>query len=132
TMQLAPAYDDVSRTVHDFLSERLEATGAAGIDPARIVLDPGYGFGKSHEHNLALLRHQAGLKVLGRPLLAGWSRKGTLGHLTGRALGDRLVASVAAALAAVSHGARIVRVHDVGATIDALRVWDAAGLTPRA
>ena len=93
-----------------------------------ITLDPGIGFGKTPEHNLALLRRQRELLDLDLPLLLGWSRKSTLGQLTGRPVEQRLVASVTAALAAVQHGARIVRVHDVGATADALRVWEAAGL----
>jgi len=92
------------------------------------VLDPGIGFGKRSEHNVALLARQHELLALGLPILAGWSRKGTLGRITGRDVGDRLVASVTAALAAVQHGARIVRVHDVAETVDALKVWAAAGL----
>ena len=92
------------------------------------MLDPGIGFGKTVEHNVELLRRQRELLTLGRPLLVGWSRKSTLGALTGRAVGDRLAASLAAALASVVHGARIIRVHDVAATADALKVWRAAGL----
>jgi dihydropteroate synthase len=95
----------------------------------RIVLDPGIGFGKSVAHNLDLLRRQSELLALGRPLLVGWSRKSTLGVLTGRDVSQRQAASVAAALAALQSGARIVRVHDVAATVDALKVWAAAGLT---
>jgi dihydropteroate synthase len=128
TMQATPYYGDVVREVSDFLLETVGKVVAAGVEPERLVLDPGYGFGKTHEHNLALLRGQAGLMGLGYPLLAGWSRKGTLGQLTGRAVGERQVASVAAALAAVSRGARVVRVHDVAATVDGLKVWAAAGL----
>ena len=128
TMQAAPHYRDVVAEVGQFLAQRSQAVAQAGIAPDRVVLDPGYGFGKSHEHNLTLLAGQQQLWGLGRPLLVGWSRKGTLGHLTGRPVGDRLVASVAAALAGVARGARIVRVHDVGATVDALKVWHAAGL----
>ena len=92
------------------------------------MLDPGYGFGKRHEHNLELFARQDELRSLGLPLLVGWSRKGTLGKVTGRELDDRVIASVAAALAAVQRGARIVRVHDVAQTVDALKVWRAAGL----
>ena len=92
----------------------------------RSVLDPGIGFAKNAAHNLQLLARQPELLTMGRPLLVGWSRKGTLGRITGRPVGDRLAASVAAALAAVQRGAAIVRVHDVGATVDALRVWRAA------
>jgi dihydropteroate synthase len=128
TMQQAPAYGDVVAEVQAFLGARLAAVKAAGIDAARIVLDPGYGFGKTLDHNLQLFRGQAVLNALGQPLLVGWSRKGTLGQITGRPAGERLVASVAAALAALQHGARIVRVHDVAATVDAVKVWLAAGL----
>jgi dihydropteroate synthase len=128
TMQLNPQYADVAGEVAGFLGERLQAVQAAGVSPGRIVLDPGYGFGKSLEHNLELFRRQASLLTLGRPLLVGWSRKGTLGQITGRPAGQRLVASVAAALAGVARGGRIVRVHDVAETVDALKVWRAAGL----
>ena len=91
-----------------------------------MVVDPGIGFGKTPEQNLALLRQQDRLRVAGRPVLVGWSRKSTLGVITGRGVEGRLAASVAAALAAVAHGASIVRVHDVAETVDALRVWEAA------
>ncbi len=128
TMQQRPAYDDVVAEVSDFLRERLEALQARGIAGERIVLDPGIGFGKSVAHNLELLRRQRELLALGRPLLLGWSRKSTLGAVTGKPVEQRLAASVAAALAAVQQGARIVRVHDVAATRDALEVWGAAGL----
>lgn len=128
TMQLAPHYVDVVREVQGFLAERVAAAETAGITRERITLDPGYGFGKTIEHNLALLRRQQELLSLGLPLLVGWSRKGMLGQITGRAKGERLVASVAAALAALARGARIVRVHDVAATVDAVKVWQAAGL----
>jgi dihydropteroate synthase len=96
----------------------------------RITLDPGIGFGKTPEHNWALLRRQADLLALGQPLLVGWSRKSTLGVLTGRPVTERLVPSVAAALACVQRGAQVLRVHDVAATVDALKVWRAAGLLP--
>lgn len=125
-----PQYDDVVAEVRAFLLSRVEALRARGIDDARITLDPGIGFGKRTEHNVALLVRQDELLSLGLPLLAGWSRKGVLGRLTGRELGDRLVPSVAAALASVQRGARILRVHDVAATVDALKVWRAAGLCP--
>lgn len=128
TMQTEPHYEDVVREVHDFLSARAQALRARGVADERIVLDPGYGFGKRHEHNLELFARQDELRALGLPLLVGWSRKGTLGKVTGREVGDRVVASIAAALAAVQHGARIVRVHDVAETVDALKVWQAAGL----
>ncbi|QAZ38270.1 dihydropteroate synthase [Methylibium sp. Pch-M] len=125
-----PQYDDVVTEVRSFLQARVEALRARGVDDARITLDPGIGFGKRTEHNVALLVRQQELLGLGLPLLAGWSRKGVLGRLTGRELGDRLVPSVTAALASVQRGARIVRVHDVAATVDALKVWRAAGLCP--
>ncbi len=129
SMQVQPQYDgDVVVEVSTFLGERLAALKAKGIVAERIVLDPGIGFGKSVEHNLLLLKRQKELLPLGRPLLLGWSRKSTLGAITGRAVAQRLAASLAAALAAVQNGARIVRVHDVAATADALKVWRSAGL----
>ncbi|MDE2300434.1 MAG: dihydropteroate synthase [Burkholderiales bacterium] len=127
-MQLRPRYDDVVDEVGAFLRERVAEVVAHGVAAERIVLDPGIGFGKSVEHNIALLRRQRELLALGRPLLLGWSRKSTLGAITGRGVGQRQAASVAAALAAVQSGARIVRVHDVAATVDALKVWQVAGL----
>ncbi len=128
SMQQRPAYADVVVEVATFLRERLHALGAVGIAADRIVLDPGIGFGKSAEHNIELLKRQPELLALGRPLLVGWSRKSTLGAITGRAVAERLAASVAAALAAVQYGARVIRVHDVAATTDALKVWRSAGL----
>ena len=121
---------DMLRTVTEALRQRLAELGASGVAAERIVLDPGIGFGKTPGQNWALLQGQAALLALGRPLLVGWSRKGTLGQLTGRAVADRLVPSVAAALAAVQRGAHVLRVHDVAATVDALEVWHAAGLLP--
>jgi dihydropteroate synthase len=126
SMQAAPRYDDVVVEVRDFLGARRQAAEAAGLKSERIVLDPGIGFGKTAAHNWALLARQRELLDAGRPLLVGWSRKSTLGALTGRPASDRLGASVAAALAAVDRGAAIVRVHDVADTVDALRVWQAA------
>jgi dihydropteroate synthase len=128
TMQQRPQYDDVLVEVAEFLAEREAALRARGVTDERIVLDPGIGFGKSVAHNLDLLRRQRELLALGRPLLVGWSRKSTLGRITGRDVSHRQAASVAAALAAVQAGARVVRVHDVAATVDALKVWQAAGL----
>ncbi len=128
SMQQKPMYGDVIAEVSTFLAERAGSCEAAGIERARIVLDPGIGFGKTVEHNLALLARQRELLVLGFPLLLGWSRKSSLGVLTGRPVGDRLVASAAAALAAAQHGAKLLRVHDVAATVDALKVGQAAGL----
>ena len=128
SMQQRPAYHDVVATVAGFLRERVDAVVAAGVAAERIVLDPGVGFGKGLDHNLQLLRRQRELLALGRPLLVGWSRKSTLGLITGRGVGERHAASIAAALASVQRGASIVRVHDVAATVDALKVWKAAGL----
>jgi dihydropteroate synthase len=120
TMQAHPAYSDVVAEVRDFLAARVEACTAAGIARDRIVLDPGFGFGKTVDHNLALLAHLGDIVALGFPVLAGWSRKSSLGRITGRPAEDRLAASLAAALLAVERGARMVRVHDVAATRDAL------------
>ena len=130
SMQAAPHYenDDVVGGVLAFLARRRDAALAAGIANERIVLDPGIGFGKTPAHNLALAVHQRRLLELGCPLLLGWSRKSTLGQITGRPVGERTAASVAAALAAVHQGAAIVRVHDVAETVDALKTWRA--LTP--
>jgi len=125
-MQQRPSYGDVVAEVAAFLKERVDACEAGGIGRARIVVDPGIGFGKTPDHNLELLRRQPELLAIGRPLLVGWSRKSTLGRITGRPVEERIVASVAAALIAVERGARIVRVHDVAATVDALAVWKAA------
>jgi dihydropteroate synthase len=123
TMQDSPRYDDVVAEVRDFLAERIEAARHAGIERERIVIDPGFGFGKALEHNVALLRALGVIAALGAPVLAGLSRKSMLGRITGREVGERVHASVAAALVAVQNGARIVRVHDVAATRDALAVW---------
>lgn len=128
SMQQGPQYDDVVDEVAAFLRGRAAAVSERGVAPERVVLDPGIGFGKSVAHNIELLRRQRELLALGRPLLVGWSRKSTLGAITGRDVAQRQFASVAAALAAVQSGARIVRVHDVAATVDALKVWQAAGL----
>jgi dihydropteroate synthase len=127
SMQVAPHYDDddVVGAVMAFLGGRRDAALAAGIAQERIALDPGIGFGKTPAHNLALAVEQARLLQLGCPLLLGWSRKSTLGQLTGRPVGERMAASVAAALAAVRQGASVVRVHDVAETVDALKVWRA-------
>ena len=129
TMQQHPSYPDVIAEVKAYLSARLAALMHLGVAPERITLDPGIGFGKTPAHNIELLLRQDVLLKLGRPLLVGWSRKSTLGQLTGRPVEERLAASVAAALAAVTKGARIVRVHDVAATADALKVWAAANLS---
>lgn len=123
TMQNDPVYQDVVAEVVAFLDERCAAARAAGIATERIVIDPGFGFGKTVEHNLLLLRHLDRLVALGYPVLAGLSRKSILGKLTGRKITERVPASVAAALVAASKGATILRVHDVAATRDALAVW---------
>jgi dihydropteroate synthase len=124
-MQSLTDYDDVLGEVRGFLAARMQAAESAGVHRERIVLDPGIGFAKSPDHNLLLTAHLGELTTLGRPVLVGWSRKGTLGRITGRTVGDRLAASLAAALAAIHHGAAIVRAHDVAATVDALKVWRA-------
>ena len=128
TMQLAPRYDDAVSEVTAFLRERANACVAAGIDADRIIVDPGFGFGKNDSHNLALLRGLHDIAAIGYPVLAGLSRKGMLGRLTGRPVGERVHSSVAIALAAITRGASIVRVHDVAATVDAIAVWTAAGM----
>ena len=128
SMQAQPAYADVVSEVAAFLRQRAKLLGLHGVSAQRVVFDPGIGFGKSVEHNVELLKRQRELVALGRPLLVGWSRKSTLGFITGRGVALREAASVAAALAAVQHGARILRVHDVAATVDALKVWQSAGL----
>ena len=130
TMQAQAQYTDVVAEVGEFLRQRALEVQGAGVAADRIVIDPGIGFAKTAAHNLMLLQRQAELTKLGWPLLVGWSRKGPLGQLTGRPVDERLAASVAAALAAVHHGAAIVRVHDVAATVDALKVWQAAVSTP--
>ena len=122
TMQDAPHYDDVVGEVVGFLRERLAACVAAGIDLERIALDPGIGFGKTLDHNLALLRAIPDLGALGRPVLIGVSRKRVIGTLTGRSIAERTPGSVTAAVLAAQRGARIVRVHDVASTRDALAV----------
>jgi dihydropteroate synthase len=122
TMQEQPVYQNVVAEVGSFLSERIAAAEAAGIQRDRIVIDPGFGFGKTLAHNLALLQRLNELTALGVPVLAGLSRKSMLGALTGQDVAQRLPASVAAALIAVQRGANIVRVHDVRATVDALKI----------
>jgi dihydropteroate synthase len=122
TMQVAPHYVDVVAEVRSFLTGRVAACRAAGIDPARLTVDPGFGFGKNVEHNLTLLRHLAELAADGPPVLVGLSRKSTVGKLTGREPDERLYGSVALAVIAALKGARIIRAHDVAATVDALKV----------
>ena len=125
TMQAEPAYGDVVGEVRAFLAERIAACAAAGLGPERLLIDPGFGFGKRLAHNLVLLARLADLADLGSPLLVGLSRKSMLGALTGRPVGERLAAGLAAAVIAACNGARILRVHDVAATVDALKVVDA-------
>jgi len=122
-MQSAPVYGDVVGDVRRFLEQRVIACRSAGIADERIAVDPGFGFGKTVAHNLRLLRELSAIASLGLPIVAGLSRKSTLGGLTGRPADDRLAASLAAALSAVVHGASIIRVHDVRETVDALKVW---------
>jgi dihydropteroate synthase len=122
TMQQQPAYTDVVAEVTGFLAERVRTCVDAGLDEELIVVDPGFGFGKLPQHNVELLSNLRQLRSLGRPILVGLSRKSTLGELTGRDVGKRLPASIAAAVIAVLEGAQIVRVHDVRETVDALRV----------
>jgi dihydropteroate synthase len=124
-MQDAPHYEDVVAEVHSFLAQRLFACEMGGIAKKKLLVDPGFGFGKELAHNLALLRQLSRFAELGVPVLAGLSRKGMIGKLTGRDVDARVHGSVAAALIAVQNGARIVRVHDVAATVDALAVWNA-------
>jgi len=127
SMQQLTDYGDVVVEVADFLGERLRVLVDAGVAAERITLDPGYGFAKTVDQNLELQRRQRELLTLGRPLLIGWSRKSTLGAVTGKAVDERMAASVGAALASVAMGARVVRVHDVGPTVDALKIWQAFG-----
>ncbi len=122
SMQADPGYGDVVREVHQFLADRVRSCNAAGIASDRLVLDPGIGFGKRLEHNLALLAHLRDLDVGGLPLMVGVSRKSMFGKLLGRAVDDRLAGGLAGATAAVLAGAKIIRTHDVAATVDAVRV----------
>ncbi|GAA4332625.1 dihydropteroate synthase [Pigmentiphaga soli] len=125
TMQQAPRYDDVVAEVRDFLAARAGALRDAGVAARRICLDPGFGFGKTAEHNFRLLHELPALAAAGYPLLIGVSRKSMIGAATGKPVGERTAGSVAAALAAIARGAAIVRVHDVAATVDAIKVWRA-------
>ena len=131
TMQEAPAYGDVVAEVHRFLAERIFAAEMAGIDRKRIVVDPGFGFGKSTRDNLQLLAQLHRFTELGVPVLAGLSRKRTIGELTGHAEPRaRTAGSVAAHLVAAQRGAMLLRVHDVAATVDALKIWNALAAVP--
>jgi dihydropteroate synthase len=125
TMQIAPRYDDVVADVRVFLRERLAVLREVGVRPERVALDPGFGFGKTVEHNFTLLRELPRFTSLGCPVLVGLSRKSMLGAVTGRAVGDRVTASVVGAVLAAERGAGILRVHDVAPTRDGLKVWEA-------
>ncbi len=125
SMQAAPAYADVVAEVYRFLAERIDQCVRAGLPRERLIIDPGFGFGKKLEHNLSLLAHLAVFADLGVPILVGLSRKSMVGALTGRPPGERLAASLAAAVLALERGAVILRVHDVAETRDAVAVWDA-------
>jgi dihydropteroate synthase len=127
TMQLAPAYDDVTGEVIRFLQQRVDAAAAAGIARSRLCIDPGFGFGKTQAHNLRLLRDLRKIAdALDLPVLAAMSRKSMIGALTGKPVEQRLAGSLGAAIAAASLGAAMVRVHDVAETADALTLWQAA------
>ena len=131
SMQDAPYYDDVVGQVHRFLAERIFSAEMAGIDRKRIVVDPGFGFGKTTQHNMQLLAQLRRFTELGVPVLAGLSRKRSIGELTGRELPQtRVAGSVAAHLIAAQHGAMLLRVHDVAATVDAMKVWQAVASVP--
>ena len=131
SMQADPRYDDVVGEVHRFLAERIFACEMAGIDKKRLTVDPGFGFGKTVAHNLELLARLQRFTELGVPVLAGLSRKKTIGELTGREVpAERVHGSVAAHVIAAQNGARIVRVHDLAATVDALKVWEAVAALP--
>jgi len=123
TMQTAPAYDDVVQDIADFLSQRLAEVSAVGIDLDRVIIDPGFGFGKTAEQNFELLARLSELQDIGQPVLVGLSRKSMISSVLDRSPEQRMSASVALALMAVERGARIVRVHDVAATFDALSMW---------
>ena len=129
TMQFNPEYSDVLAEVSAFLKEHAAQLVTQGIEPDRIAIDPGFGFGKSLDHNMAMLAHLQRFVELGYPVLAGISRKSMLGKLTGRQTNERVASSVAAAVMAADRGAKIVRVHDVPETVDALKVWEAIQLS---
>jgi len=125
TMQAAPQYDDVVQDVQRFLAGRVQLLQQAGIDPARIVLDPGFGFGKTAGQNYTMLRRLDSMRVGDYPWLLGFSRKSMLGHVVGREPRERLAASLAAALYGLEKGGHILRVHDVAETVDAVKIWRA-------
>ena len=121
-MQDNPHYQDVTREVAEFLVERMAQCASVGIGPERIVLDPGFGFAKTLQHNLSLFKHMDALHALGRPLLVGVSRKSMIGQALDRPVGERLHGSLALAALAVAKGAKIIRVHDVAETVDVVRM----------
>ena len=123
TMQTAPSYSDVVQDIAEFLSQRLADVSGVGIDLDRVIIDPGFGFGKTAEQNFELLARLSELQGIGQPVLVGLSRKSMISSVLDRLPEQRMVASVALALMAVERGARIVRVHDVAATFDALSMW---------
>jgi dihydropteroate synthase len=126
-MQHEPSYDDVVREVSEFLLQRADAAASEGIDRRRLCIDPGFGFGKTLQHNLELLANIGRIQhQLSLPLLAGLSRKSMIGKLTDKPVEQRMAGSIAAALYAIAQDARIVRVHDVAETVDAISVWQAA------
>lgn len=125
TMQIRPSYEDVVVEIHDYLARQLDSAESLGIGRERIAIDPGIGFGKTIEHNLLILRGLRRFANLGCAVLVGTSRKGFLGTITGRPVDDRLTGSVTSSLAALANGADVVRVHDVGPMVDAIKVWGA-------
>ena len=125
TMQFDPEYQDVIAEVSQFLNERVQVLVQKGISKNRIAIDPGFGFGKSLEHNVNMLAHFDSFSALGYPVLAGISRKSMLGKITGKDTHERLASSIAAAILAADRGAQIIRVHDVPETVDALKIWEA-------
>jgi len=126
SMQKNPEYDDIVGEITDFLKERVSQAQQVGIDPERLCIDPGFGFGKTLQHNMTLFQHIGDLQAaLALPMLVGVSRKTMIGTLTGKPVEERMAGSVAAAIAAAAQGAYIVRVHDVAETVDALKVWEA-------
>jgi len=122
TMQNDPHYDDVAREVSEFLAQRMSQCAAVGIPAEKIILDPGFGFAKTLDHNLSLFKHMQALHALGRPLLVGVSRKSMIGNALGRPVGERLYGGLALAALALTKGARILRVHDVAETMDVVRM----------
>lgn len=132
TMQLAPFYGNVLSEVKEFLAGRAEALVESGVASDRILLDPGFGFGKSLDHNVTILKCLGSIGRSDYPLLVGMSRKSMLGQITGRDVGDRAVAGALAAMIAIQNGARVVRTHDIAATRDAVRVWTALEAIGRA